>query len=65
MPTQRIEMIEGYAVIFDPSADGGWTVTVPTLPGCISEGDTLDAARANIRDAIALWREPLDSPPPN
>jgi len=44
-------------VIFEPSEDGGYTVHVPALPGCISEGDTLDEARANIREAIALWLE--------
>ena len=44
-------------VIFEPSEEGGYTVYVPALPGCISEGDTLDEARANIREAIALWSE--------
>jgi predicted RNase H-like HicB family nuclease len=35
------------------------TVTVPSLPGCISEGDTYDEALANIRDAIELYLESL------
>jgi predicted RNase H-like HicB family nuclease len=38
-------------------------VRAPLLPGCISEGDTLDEARANIREAIALYLEPEDEPP--
>lgn len=32
--------------------DGGYTVEVPSLPGCISEGDTVEEALENIRDAI-------------
>jgi len=43
--------------VFEPSDEGGYTAYVPSLPGCISEGDTLDAARDNIREAIELWLE--------
>jgi predicted RNase H-like HicB family nuclease len=35
-------------VVFEPSDEGGYTVFVPALPGCISEGDTFDDAKANI-----------------
>ncbi len=49
-------------VVFEPSEEGGYTVYVPALPGCISEGDTLEEARANIREAIALWLEAHDQP---
>lgn len=37
--------------------DGGYTVEVPSLPGCISEGDTIEEALTNIQEAIALWIE--------
>ncbi len=47
-------------VMLEPSEDGGYTVTVPSLPGCISEGDTREAALANIREAIQLYLEPVD-----
>jgi len=47
-------------VILEPSEDGGYTVFVPSLPGCISEGDTVDEAMANIREAIELYLEPVD-----
>ena len=33
---------------------------MPSLPGCISEGDTRDEALANIREAIDLYLEPVD-----
>jgi predicted RNase H-like HicB family nuclease len=48
-----------YKVIFEPQEEGGYTVTVPSLPGCISEGDTYDKALANIQEAIALYLESL------
>ncbi len=46
--------------VLEPSDDGGFTVYVPSLPGCISEGDTEAEALANIREAIELYLEPVD-----
>jgi predicted RNase H-like HicB family nuclease len=37
--------------------DGGYTVQVPALPGCFTEGATADEALANARDAIRLYLE--------
>jgi predicted RNase H-like HicB family nuclease len=42
-------------VVLEPSDEGGYTVYVPSLPGCISEGDTLDEAMVNIREAVDLY----------
>ncbi|MGH7663431.1 MAG: type II toxin-antitoxin system HicB family antitoxin [Gemmatimonadaceae bacterium] len=47
-------------VMLEPSEDGGYTVTIPSLPGCISEGDTREEALANIREAIKLYLEPVE-----
>lgn len=47
-------------VILEPSEDGGYTVDVPSLPGCISEGETVQEALANIEEAIALYLEPVE-----
>ena len=41
-----------YTVELEPQKEGGFTVKVPALPGCISEGDTLKEALENIKDAI-------------
>ena len=41
-----------YTVELKPQPEGGYTVTVPALPGCISEGESLEQALSNIRDAI-------------
>lgn len=48
-----------YRVILEPNESGGYTVTVPVLPGCISEGDTKKEALANIKEAIELYVESL------
>ncbi len=47
-------------VILEPSEEGGFTVYVPSLPGCISEGETEEEALANIKEAIELYLEPVD-----
>jgi predicted RNase H-like HicB family nuclease len=45
-----------YDVVLEPSEDGGYTVFVPALRGCVSEGETEEEALENIRDAILTWR---------
>ena len=47
-------------VVLEACEEGGYTVYVPSLPGCISEGDTRDEALANIREAIELYLEPVE-----
>src|SRR5579871_2211245 len=44
-------------VILIPDETGGYTVEVPSLPGCFSEGDTYEEALSNIQEAIELWIE--------
>ncbi len=45
-------------VILEPQEEGGYTVYVPSLPGCISQGETKEEALENIREAIELYLEP-------
>jgi len=52
-----------FKVVLEPSDEGGYTVYVPALPECVSEGDTLEEALQNIREAILLYLEPLEEPP--
>jgi predicted RNase H-like HicB family nuclease len=49
-----------YEIIFEASDEGGFTVYVPALPGCISEGDLMQEALENIRQAIDLYQQPLE-----
>jgi predicted RNase H-like HicB family nuclease len=57
---------EGFAVKFKvvlyEEQEGGYSVEVPALPGCFSEGDTLEDALANIKEAIECH---LDASPPS
>jgi predicted RNase H-like HicB family nuclease len=46
-----------YTVFLEQEGDGGYVVTVPALPGCVSQGDTRPEALANIREAIDLYLE--------
>ena len=41
-----------YTVIFEPVEEGGFVVSVPALPGCVSQGDTFEEATAMIKDAM-------------
>jgi len=47
-------------VVLEPSDEGGYTAYVPSLPGCISEGETIEDALKNIREAIELYLEPVE-----
>jgi antitoxin HicB len=50
-----------YDVVFEEQEVGGYTVTVPTLPGCISEGNTFEEAKEKISDAIKLYSRDLQA----
>lgn len=51
---KRKETIFKYETIFDPNGEG-YTITVPKLPGLVTEGGTLQEARAMARDAIRCY----------
>ncbi|MFZ0911868.1 MAG: type II toxin-antitoxin system HicB family antitoxin [Candidatus Korobacteraceae bacterium] len=44
-----------YTVVLEQESDGGYVVSVPALPGCVSQGDSRAQALANIREAIELY----------
>ncbi|MCD6415265.1 MAG: type II toxin-antitoxin system HicB family antitoxin [Planctomycetes bacterium] len=55
-------------VVIYPGEDGYWVAECPSLPGCISQGQTKEEAIANIREAIegftkALEEDGLEAPP--
>lgn len=47
-------------VIVEADETGGYVVSCPSLPGCHSQGATIDEAIANIREAIELYIEVLE-----
>lgn len=48
-----------YLVVFEKSTDGSIWARVPDLDGCYSCGDTLEEAKNNVKEAIALYLEDL------
>lgn len=44
-------------VVLEKQEEGGYAVYVPSLPGCISQGETREAALKNIKEAIELYLE--------
>ena len=50
-------MLYRLPLVFDPQPEGGFTVTSPVLPELVTEGDNLEEAYANVRDALAAVLE--------
>ena len=50
-----------YKVVLETNESGGYTVYVPILPGCISEGDNREEALSNIKEAIEGYIESLEA----
>ncbi len=50
-----------YRVLLTPEPEGGFTVTVPTLPGCITYGVSVDECIVNAKEAIELYIESLEA----
>ena len=48
-------------LIYPDNEDGGWVCDVPSLPGCVSQGETKEEALRNVRDAIDSWIEAAKS----
>jgi predicted RNase H-like HicB family nuclease len=47
--------------IIHPAEEGGYWAEVPALPGCITEGDTMEEVIANLKDAIEGWLDVANS----
>jgi predicted RNase H-like HicB family nuclease len=47
--------------IIHPAEEGGYWAEVPALPGCVTEGDTMDEVVANLKDAIEGWLDVANS----
>jgi antitoxin HicB len=49
-----------FNIILEPDEDGGFSVTVPALDGCFTQGDTEEEAIANAKEAIICYLEGLE-----
>jgi len=57
MAKQKTAKVLEYTAVFEPAEEGGYVVTVPSLPGCVTEGDTFEEAVEMIKDAISGYLE--------
>ena len=60
MAKKKAKILE-YNVIFTAEEEGGYSVYVPDLPGCVSQGETFEEAKKNIQEAIELYLEDTDN----
>lgn len=58
MKNKHLKVLQ-FTTIFEPAEEGGYTVIVPALEGCITEGDTFEEALSNAKDAIKCYVESL------
>lgn len=54
------KMIKKYEVVIEPGEDGWLVVTVPALPGCITQGKNLEEALKNAKEAIEAYLESIE-----
>ncbi|MBI4036017.1 type II toxin-antitoxin system HicB family antitoxin [Candidatus Daviesbacteria bacterium] len=50
-----------YSVIYEEAPEGGYVVRAPALPGCHTQGETIEEAEKNIKEAIELYLESLNA----
>ena len=55
MNQMNFNRMQYFNVVFHEEEDGGYSASVPSLPGCFSQGDNFEEARKNITEAIDLF----------
>ena len=58
---KRTAKVLSFSVIYEEAPEGGYVVYVPSLPGCHTQGDTIEEAEKNIKEAISLYLESADA----
>jgi predicted RNase H-like HicB family nuclease len=56
---RRQKKTYSYSVYYESASEGGFVAIVPALPGCHTQGETLEEAERNVREAIELYLESL------
>ncbi|MBU0574459.1 MAG: type II toxin-antitoxin system HicB family antitoxin [Candidatus Margulisiibacteriota bacterium] len=72
MPAKKEKKVLRYTAIFEPAEEGGYVVTIPALPGCVTEGASFEEAVKMAKDAIKCYcasllkhGEPIPQEPEN
>ena len=57
--TRKVPRAFAYSVFYEQAAEGGYVASVPALPGCHTQGETLEETERNVKEAVALYLESL------
>ncbi|HTR38353.1 MAG TPA: type II toxin-antitoxin system HicB family antitoxin [Bryobacteraceae bacterium] len=55
----KVRKLLSYSVFYEQAAEGGYVAFVPALPGCHTQGESLEEAESNVKEAISLYLESL------
>jgi len=58
---KKIQKILSYFVVFDPAKEGGYNVSFPDFPGCVTFGRSFEEAKKKAKEVLELWLEELTS----
>ena len=58
---RRVPTTFSYSVFYEQAPEGGYVAFVPALPGCHTQGETLEETEANVKEAVALYLESLNA----
>jgi len=50
-----------YSIFYEQAPEGGYVALVPALPGCHTQGETLEQTERNVREAIAVYLESIEA----
>ncbi len=53
-------MTKTFQIVYEADPAGGYVVTVPVLPGCVTQGETFEEAQKNAREAVELYLSTLN-----
>ena len=59
--TKKLHKITAYFTIFDPAKEGGFNVSFPDFPGCVTFGRNFEEAKSKAKEVLELWIEELQS----
>ncbi len=56
---RKLQKISSYFAIFEPATEGGYNVSFPSFPGCVTFGKNFEDAREKAKEILELWLEEL------